>query len=137
MPDFAPKKSLAPGADGPARPSRIVSGAVIDDDARLDASVRPKRLDEYIGQKRVKENIAIAIEAARSAAKPSIMFFSMVRRASAKPRSPRSSPTNSMFPSRPALARCSIAKGDLTAILTALEKRKFSSLTKSIACRPP
>ena len=66
MPDFAPKKSLAPGADGPARPSRIVSGAVIDDDARLDASVRPKRLDEYIGQKRVKENIAIAIEAARS-----------------------------------------------------------------------
>ena len=29
-------------------------------------SVRPKRLDEYIGQKRVKENIQIAIDAARS-----------------------------------------------------------------------
>src|SRR5258708_33630446 len=45
---------------------RIVSGAPLDDDARLDASVRPKTLAEYIGQKRVKENIAIAIEAARS-----------------------------------------------------------------------
>src|SRR5208283_5370148 len=55
-----------PPKNDPARPSRIVSGAAIDDDARLDASVRPKRLDEYIGQKRVKENISIAIEAARS-----------------------------------------------------------------------
>src|SRR3981189_3936862 len=60
-------------ADGTAKrmmperqPQRIVSGASFDDDARLDASVRPKTLAEYIGQKRVKENIAIAIEAARS-----------------------------------------------------------------------
>src|SRR6266704_5978599 len=48
------------------QPQRIVSGAPLDDDARLDASVRPKTLAEYIGQKRVKENIAIAIEAART-----------------------------------------------------------------------
>src|SRR5215475_7609583 len=48
------------------RPERIVSGAAYDEDARLDASVRPKTLDEYIGQKRVKENIAIALEAARN-----------------------------------------------------------------------
>jgi holliday junction DNA helicase RuvB len=53
------------GAQG-ERPQRIVSGAAIDDDARIDASVRPKRLEEYIGQKRVKENIAIALEAAKS-----------------------------------------------------------------------
>src|SRR5215831_12108554 len=45
---------------------RIVSGASVEDDARLDASVRPKTLDEYIGQKRVKENIAIALQAARN-----------------------------------------------------------------------
>src|ERR1700723_2612103 len=45
---------------------RIVSGAAIDEDLRMDASVRPKRRGEYIGQKRVKENISIAIEAARS-----------------------------------------------------------------------
>src|SRR6202165_5718593 len=60
-------------ADGTAKrmmpqrkPERIVSGAAFDEDARIELSVRPKRLDEYIGQKRVKENISIAIEAARS-----------------------------------------------------------------------
>ncbi len=60
-------------ADGTAKrmtpdrqPQRIVSGAAYEDDARLDASVRPKTLAEYIGQKRVKENISIALEAARN-----------------------------------------------------------------------
>ena len=48
------------------QPERIVSGQAFDEDARIDVSVRPKRLDEYIGQKRVKENIQIAIDAARS-----------------------------------------------------------------------
>ena len=60
-------------ADGTAKrmmqqrqPQRIVSGQAFDDDARIELSVRPKRLDEYIGQKRVKENIQIAVDAARS-----------------------------------------------------------------------
>src|SRR5258708_6044779 len=44
----------------PRQPDRIVSGVPFDEDARIEASVRPKRLDEYIGQKRVKENISIA-----------------------------------------------------------------------------
>ncbi len=48
------------------QPERIVSGQAFDEDARIEVSVRPKRLDEYIGQKRVKENIQIAIDAARS-----------------------------------------------------------------------
>ena len=58
MTDFAKRAAV--------NPARMVSGAAFDDDARLDASVRPKTLSEYIGQKRVKENIAIAIEAART-----------------------------------------------------------------------
>jgi holliday junction DNA helicase RuvB len=60
-------------ADGTAKrmmpqrqPGRIVSGQAYEEDARVDVSVRPKRLEEYIGQKRVKENIQIAIDAARS-----------------------------------------------------------------------
>src|SRR6266581_4088544 len=60
-------------ADGTAKrmmqqrqPQRIVSGQAFDEDARIELSVRPKRLDEYIGQKRVKENIQIAVDAARS-----------------------------------------------------------------------
>ncbi len=55
-----------PDASAKRQPARIVSGTPIDEDLRIEASVRPKRLDEYIGQKRVKENIQIAIEAARS-----------------------------------------------------------------------
>jgi len=47
-------------------PKRIVSGRAFDEDARLDASVRPKKMVDFIGQARVKENISIAIEAARS-----------------------------------------------------------------------
>src|SRR5712692_2910723 len=45
---------------------RIVSGAPLDEDARIDASVRPHRLADFIGQRRVKENLQIALEAARS-----------------------------------------------------------------------
>src|SRR5882757_6137328 len=45
---------------------RITSGQAFDEDVRIDASVRPKRFADYIGQSRVKENIEIAIQAARS-----------------------------------------------------------------------
>jgi Holliday junction DNA helicase RuvB len=45
--------------------TRITSGELLDEDARVDASVRPKRFADYIGQSRVKENIEIAIQAAR------------------------------------------------------------------------
>jgi Holliday junction DNA helicase RuvB len=65
LPDFSQKKAFARPLDTDHH-SRMVSGAARDDDARLDASVRPKTLAEYIGQKRVKENIAIALEAARN-----------------------------------------------------------------------
>ncbi len=45
---------------------RITAGQAFDEDARIDASVRPKHFADYIGQSRVKENIEIAIKAARS-----------------------------------------------------------------------
>lgn len=48
-------------------PSRIISGQVIDPAERAaDASVRPQRMADFVGQSRVKENLAIAVEAARS-----------------------------------------------------------------------
>src|SRR5579863_7696976 len=46
--------------------TRITSGDAFDEDARIEASVRPKCFADYIGQSRVKENIEIAIQAARS-----------------------------------------------------------------------
>ncbi|HLT18908.1 MAG TPA: Holliday junction branch migration DNA helicase RuvB [Thermomicrobiales bacterium] len=43
---------------------RVVSGKHLDEDAVAEASLRPKRLAEYIGQERVKETLSIFIEAA-------------------------------------------------------------------------
>src|SRR5688572_27571596 len=45
---------------------RIVSGRPTDDDAGFDQSLRPRTLDEYVGQPHVVANMRVAIEAARS-----------------------------------------------------------------------
>ena len=51
----------------PQAPHRIVSGQAFDPAERdADASVRPKKLSEFIGQTRLKENLEIAIQAART-----------------------------------------------------------------------
>ena len=44
---------------------RLVHAEPIDDDAQFDAGLRPRTLDEYIGQDRVRENLHVSIEAAR------------------------------------------------------------------------
>ena len=46
-------------------PDRILSGKPQQDEDNLETSLRPRRLDEYIGQDKVKENLRIAIAAAR------------------------------------------------------------------------
>ncbi len=45
---------------------RLVSAAQVEDDSSFELKLRPQRLAEFIGQNKVKENLAIAIEAARS-----------------------------------------------------------------------
>jgi holliday junction DNA helicase RuvB len=45
---------------------RIVSAAPVDDDASFELKLRPQRLREFIGQNKVKENLEVAIQAARS-----------------------------------------------------------------------
>jgi len=47
-------------------PDRIVSAAPVDDDETFELKLRPQRLQEFIGQDKVKENLAVAIAAARS-----------------------------------------------------------------------
>ena len=49
---------------------RIVSGNQQDGDHTLDTSLRPRRLDEYVGQATVKGNLQIAITAARQRGEP-------------------------------------------------------------------
>jgi holliday junction DNA helicase RuvB len=44
---------------------RVISGAANMEDALIEASIRPKRLDEYLGQVAVREQMGIYIEAAR------------------------------------------------------------------------
>jgi len=50
--------------------NRIVAPEIIKDDNEIDFSLRPKSLNEYIGQEKVKENLSIYIEAARNRCEP-------------------------------------------------------------------
>jgi Holliday junction DNA helicase RuvB len=49
---------------------RIISPKRKVEEVGLDVSLRPQRLDEYIGQDRIKENLRILIEAARARGEP-------------------------------------------------------------------
>ncbi len=44
---------------------RIVSGSVLPDEQTFEYSLRPKMLREFIGQQKVKDNLAVAIQAAK------------------------------------------------------------------------
>ena len=50
--------------------NRLVAPQEIKDDSDFDFSLRPKTLNEYIGQEKVKENLSVYIEAARKRGEP-------------------------------------------------------------------
>ena len=50
--------------------NRVVTPEVTNDDNDIEVSLRPRSLSEYIGQDKVKENLAIYIEAARRRGEP-------------------------------------------------------------------
>lgn len=49
---------------------RVTSPEIAEDELALEATVRPRRLDEFAGQDRVKENLGILIDAARQRDEP-------------------------------------------------------------------
>jgi Holliday junction DNA helicase RuvB len=49
---------------------RVGSAEVLEEERTLEATVRPRRLDEFAGQERIKENLAILIDAARQRSEP-------------------------------------------------------------------
>jgi Holliday junction DNA helicase RuvB len=49
---------------------RLISPARAAEDAQYEAGLRPRMLDEYIGQERVRENLQVAIAAARQRREP-------------------------------------------------------------------
>ena len=46
--------------------TQFLAPAEQPDEDELDRSLRPRSLDEFVGQERVKEQLAIALEATRS-----------------------------------------------------------------------
>src|SRR5437016_9761692 len=49
---------------------RLISPAREDEDAQYEAGLRPRKLAEYIGQTRVRENLEVAIAAAKQRGEP-------------------------------------------------------------------
>src|SRR5260370_14600374 len=69
IPLFAlPSPSVSVAKDNPALhlKDRLVSAAPVEDDSSFELKLRPQRLQEFIGQNKVKENLDVAIQAAKS-----------------------------------------------------------------------
>ncbi|MCK4843619.1 MAG: Holliday junction branch migration DNA helicase RuvB, partial [Dehalococcoidia bacterium] len=49
---------------------RLVSGKTTTEDSFIDSDLRPRRLSEFIGQERIKDNLKIAIVAAQKRGEP-------------------------------------------------------------------
>jgi len=49
---------------------RVISPGLREEDYEVEYSLRPRRLDEFIGQDKVKENLAIFVEAAKKRREP-------------------------------------------------------------------
>ena len=120
----------------PAHSERLVSGSAWDEDARLEASVRPKTLGEYIGQRRVKENIAIAIEAARSRGEALDHVLLYGPPGLGKTTLAQIIANELQVPIKTSAGPLLERKGDLTAILTSLDKREVFFLDEIHRLQP-
>lgn len=101
---------------------RITSAGINQGEARQEVSLRPQYLDDYIGQKGVKENLKIFIEAARRRGEPldHVLFYGPpgLGKTTLAGIIANELGVNIKITSGPAIERA----GDLAAILTNLEE---------------
>lgn len=71
---------------------RTISTELIEEDYKIENSLRPKFLTDYIGQRKVKENLEIYIKAAKARKEALDHVYCMVLRDLEKPRWPGSLP---------------------------------------------
>ena len=136
MADGTAKRMMMQGVRDTRDRGRIVSGAAFDEDARLDASVRPKRLSEYIGQKRVKENISIALEAAKSRGEALDHVLLYGPPGLGKTTLAQIIANELEVPIKTSAGPMLERKGDLTAILTSLDLREVFFLDEIHRLQP-
>jgi len=57
--------------------NRIINTEVVEEDVHIETSLRPKLLDDYIGQEKAKENIKVFIQAAKFREEPldHVLFY--------------------------------------------------------------
>src|SRR5919204_29516 len=56
----------APGAEAGGVTTQFLAPAARSDEEELERSLRPRRLDDFVGQERIKEQLAVALEATRA-----------------------------------------------------------------------
>ena len=116
------------------RESGIVSASLQEEERQFEAALRPRRLADFTGQAKLKENLSIAIEAARKRgeALDHVLLYGPpgLGQDDARRHHRRRAGRRVQQTSGPVLQK----KLDLTGILSNVRARRSSSSTKSIAC---